>query len=97
MRQRRHEGGDLEAFATKTEEDRKKQEPWTRLAIEELQRAIDTKASRDERHCTMLFERERASSTSIPRERRIRAGEVAAAAADTTTEDASIKAFADAG
>jgi len=94
------EEGDLEAFATTTEEDQQTQEPWTKLTIEELQRAIDTKASRDERHYTMLFERERAKRTSIPRERRIGAGEVAAAAAaaaDTTTEDATIKAFADAG
>jgi hypothetical protein len=54
------EEGDLEAFTTTTEEDQQTREPLTKLTIEELQRAIDTKASRDERHYTMLFERERA-------------------------------------
>jgi hypothetical protein len=65
------EGGDLEAFITTTEEDHQTQEPWTKLRIEELQRTIDTKASRDERQYMILFERERAKRTLIPRERRI--------------------------
>ena len=52
------EGGDLKAFVTEhitAEGEDQTQEAWSRLSTEELHRAIDTKASRDERHYTALF------------------------------------------
>ena len=89
------EGGDLEAYVITHEQDRQTQEPWTRLTMKELQRAIDTKASREERHYTTLLERERIRKTATARDRRTGAATAAAAAAivDTTTEDAVTKAL----